>query len=193
MGQKLRISCWAFVWLALLLLVLPLRWIVCAICAAAFHECCHILAIRLCGGRINGFRVGQSGAVLNTDMLTRHQELLCALAGPAGSALLVLTANRFPRLAVCALFHGIYNLLPVYPMDGGRAIRCAAALFLGEERAECFCLWVTRCFCIALFASAIYVSFTCHMGILPVLLTGMLLIRINYRNYPCKERLWRVQ
>lgn len=193
MEQKLRISGWAFVWLALLLLVLPLRWIVSAICAAAVHECCHILAIRLCGGRINGFRVGQSGAVLDTAMLTRHQELLCALAGPAGSALLVLTANRFPRLAVCALFHGIYNLLPLYPLDGGRAIRCAAALFLGEEKAESFCLWATRCFCIALFASAIYVSFAYRMGTLPILLTGMLLVRTNFRKYPCKERLWRVQ
>lgn len=193
MARRLRISGWALIWLALLLLVLPLRWIISAICAAGFHECCHILAIRLCGGRINGFRIGQSGAVLDTAMLTRHQELLCALAGPAGSALLVLTANRFPRLAVCALFHGIYNLLPVYPLDGGRAIRCAAELFLGEETAESFCLWVTRCFSISLFASAIYVSFAYRMGILPVLLTGMLLIRTNYRNYPCKERLWRVQ
>lgn len=193
MVQKLRINGWALVWLALLLLVLPLRWIVSVICAAAVHECCHILAIRLCGGRINGFRVGQSGAVLDTAMLTRRQELFCSLAGPAGSAILVLTANVFPRLAVCALFHGLYNLVPVYPMDGGRALCCAAALLFGEYRAEAICLWVMRLLCIGLSLAGIYAAFVLHLGVFPLLLAEIVVCKAYLRKYSCKDPLWRVQ
>ena len=107
-----------------MILLLPLRWIICAFLAAAFHEYCHLLAVKLCGGRVEALSVGNRGAVLYADDMPVQKALICTLAGPMGSLFLVLFIRWIPRIALCALVQGIYNLIPIYPLDGGRAIRC---------------------------------------------------------------------
>lgn len=193
MERRFRISGAALIWLALMSLVLPLRWISAAIFAAVFHECCHMLAIRLCGGRIKGLRITETGASMDVAALTPWQELFCALAGPLGSMLLFLTLKLTPRLAVCALFHGLYNLLPVYPMDGGRALMCITALAFGEERAGDICLWVTRIFCGMLLLAGFYAFLVLRIGIFPLLLAGFVICKANMRKMPCKEGALAVQ
>lgn len=122
--RKLTVSPSACIIAALTVLILPLRWVICAFLAAAFHELCHLWAVKLCGGKIESFSVGNRGAVLYADNMTARKALLCTLAGPIGSLCLVLFARWIPRIAICALIQGLYNLLPIYPLDGGRAIRC---------------------------------------------------------------------
>ena len=114
----------AFLLLALLLLTAPLPWVGAALAAAAFHEACHWAALRLTGGRLRGMTVSAAGAVLKTGPMEPRQELWSALAGPAGSLLLLTLLRRFPRIALCGGIQGLFNLLPVYPLDGGRALRC---------------------------------------------------------------------
>lgn len=121
---------------ALLLLTLPLRWLLAAVFAAGVHEMCHVLALRLCGGRIFRIRIGPAGAALETDSLSFPREMLCALAGPAGSFLLLFLGKRFPEAAVCGAVQGIYNLLPIYPLDGGRALRCFLGMVLPGKAGE---------------------------------------------------------
>lgn len=193
MEQKIRVSGATLIWLALLTLILPLRWIVAAIFAAAFHEGCHILAIRLCGGSIHDLKIGQRGASMGVAVLTTWQELVCALAGPVGSFLLLFAAKYFPRLAVCALFHGVYNLLPVYPMDGGRALRCILSILLGEKRAEFACLWIERLLLGLLLAAGFYGLLVLRIGFYPLLLAGFVMIKANMRKMPCKDRVLAVQ
>ncbi|MBQ8768996.1 MAG: M50 family metallopeptidase [Oscillospiraceae bacterium] len=107
-----------------MILILPLRWILAAVIAAAFHEVCHALAVYFCGGKVRRLSVGNRGAVMHADELPAVKALICILAGPAGSLLLLLLVRWIPRIALCALLQGFYNLLPIYPLDGGRAVRC---------------------------------------------------------------------
>lgn len=108
-------------WAALLLL-LPLNWLLAAAAAACIHEAAHIAAIYLWGGRIQQIRMEPLGAVIEAEGIEGTREAFCALAGPLGSLLLVLLIHKAPLLGLCGLIQGMFNLLPVYPMDGGRAI-----------------------------------------------------------------------
>lgn len=118
------VSPFAFLMGALLLLTLPLPWLAAAVAAAGIHEAGHLLAIRLLGADARKIQVGPTGAKIHTAFSEPWRELLCAAAGPAASLLLLLAIRWFPRTAVCGLVQSTYNLLPIYPLDGGRMLFC---------------------------------------------------------------------
>lgn len=124
MGSKLILSPgFCLLWAACLLL-LPLRWAIGALLAALIHECTHYIAIYLLGGQVYSVTLGGNGAVMETSPQTARREAICVLAGPLGSFSLLIISEYFPEAAVCGLIQGTYNLIPVFPLDGGRVMRC---------------------------------------------------------------------
>ena len=175
-------------YLALALLVLPVRWIFAAAFAAVFHELCHYAVVRLCGGSIRSVTTSLSGARMGVRGLSEPKELLCALAGPMGSLLLLLFVRWVPRIAVCAGFQGLYNLIPVYPLDGGRAVRCFANMIFPLTIAQRICDWVERACLIGIFGLGLYGCFVLRLGLLPLLVSVCAVLRIVQGKIPCK--LW---
>lgn len=133
--MKVQISAGALIFAALMLLLLPLKWVAAAFLAAAVHELFHLGAVYLTGGRISGICIGSRGAVMSPNELRPLQEFLCTIAGPVGSFSLLLFARWMPRVAICGLLHGIYNLLPLLPLDGGRILDCLLRTILSPPLA----------------------------------------------------------
>ena len=106
-----------------MLLLFPFSIFAGVLLAAAVHECGHLLAIRLTGGRVLGIRFHAGGARIETAPMEPGREALCVLAGPAAGALMIFTWNWFPELAVAGVVQTVFNLIPVYPLDGGRLVR----------------------------------------------------------------------
>lgn len=149
---------------AAFLLILPLRWCIAAVIAAAVHELGHYVAVRLCGVQVTGLHISITGARMEIGEITPKQEFICALAGPMAGLLLIPLSRWMPRTAVCALIHSVYNLLPVYPLDGGRILR---ALGAGEGLCrviECICL-------ISIFLTGLYFALLRRLGIFPILIS----------------------
>ena len=71
--------------------------------------------------------------MLETGSMTIREELLCALAGPAGSLSLLLVSEWIPRIALCGMVQGLFNLIPAGNLDGGRVLRCLIALLFGKK------------------------------------------------------------
>ena len=159
--DRILVSGWGCVALALTLLVLPLPWVAAAVLAAAVHELCHYLAIAALGGQVGRIAVGSDGAAMELGCLSPVRELLAAAAGPVGSLSLMLMGRFFPRLALCGLVQGLFNLLPIYPLDGGRILRRALELALPDRAAAAITCWTG-------FAFALCGTFFClRLGFLP--------------------------
>lgn len=148
------------VWLlwAVWLLLLPLNWLAAAATAAVAHELCHMIAVVLLGGKIRHVEVRPYGTEMAVYGIDGTREVLCALAGPLGSFALVLLIHRFPVLGLCALVQGSFNLLPLYPLDGGRALKellnvvipsCGYTVFTWiEKMGLVFMLCISGWFCL---------------------------------------------
>lgn len=109
--------------LSLMLILLPLPWVLAAALAAAFHELCHAVTILLLHGSIYALQIDAGGIRMETSSMTPIRETIAAMAGPLGSAALMFFAPWLPRTAVCGAVHCVFNLLPFFPLDGGRILQ----------------------------------------------------------------------
>ena len=114
---------WGWFWAALALLVLPLDWVAAALAAAAVHELGHCLAVWALGGKTDALTFHFGGAIIQAWGLGVPGAIAATLAGPLLGLLPVLFFRVIPRTAVCALAQSLYNLLPICPLDGGRALK----------------------------------------------------------------------
>lgn len=164
---------------AFMLLLVPLPWLVAFIFAAVIHELFHYAAIRICTGDRQSLRLYTYCAYLRLPEMSRGREMICALAGPIGGLLLLFLARWFPRLAICGGIQSAYNLLPIYPLDGGRALQSGLLLFLPPPLANRICNWMALICKWSLCMLAIYGSFGLKLGVFPLIMVALLLIRVK--------------
>lgn len=114
--------------------------------AMGLHELGHYTAVRLLGGRITYFRLTAVGGDMGLDRrrpLSYGRELAALLAGPGVNlALAWLSARLAGGREVLYLFAGlnlslgVLNLLPIWPLDGGRAFSILLTALLSPEWAR---------------------------------------------------------
>lgn len=129
----------AVVLLAGLYFLLPLRWCVRLALTVTVHELGHVAALILCGAQVCGLRMEGCGLVLRcTPTEGALRTVTAALAGPAAGAGLfcILRGLGYIACAELSLLFSCVNLLPVLPLDGGRALYAALSALAGERAAE---------------------------------------------------------
>ncbi len=145
------------------------------------HELAHAFAAARLGYKLNSIYLMPYGAVIDGDLtdVTLTDEIQVALAGPL--------CNFFTALAFASLWWfypisyaytdtacflslsiALVNLLPAYPLDGGRILKCALTLRLmkgktkeqvdAEKKAEKLCAIITIILSVLLVFSFLYLA-----------------------------------
>ncbi len=177
--------------LPIALLLVPPGVAAAVLLAAALHEGAHALLLRAFHVPLDGLRLSVFGAVLyarGTARLSYGRELLVTLAGPAANLLCaVLLAGLASRLGWewGFLFAGahallcVYNLLPVAPLDGGRALYLLAAWGWGPAVGDAVCAAAGLTCALLLTALGAYLTFSCGGALFLLSALGLLAAQIR--------------
>lgn len=191
MDSRVRAEPLFYLALAAACLLFPIKWLAAWVVAVCVHEICHILMLKILGCTVRAVSIGPTGAVIKTAPMPAYKELLCTVAGPAGSFSLLLISRWMPLVAICGFVQGGYNLIPLHPMDGGRAVRCVIGMFFNEaltQRIISVIGWVVMvCFVVLGTYCLLFLS----LGPVPLLFAVLLAIRSG--KIPCKTVREKVQ
>jgi Zn-dependent protease len=101
---------------------------------------------------------GMGGVTINQRRAKPWQDFLISVAGPLSSFLMAILATvatqtalgrtdkmlvvLLPWLALANVWWGMFNLIPVPPLDGGHATRDFFRMFLNERTAFIVSIWI---------------------------------------------------
>ena len=155
-----------------------LTFSVCIIC----HELVHMIVAKRLGYACSRIKLMPYGAVLEaeSDEFNPRDEVMIALSGPLFNLICALifvalfwvaptTYGFTADLVVANLGCGMFNLLPIFPLDGGRVILAVLSINHSRKTSVKFVKLVTIIFAIFLF-----VTFLISLAISPNLSIGIM-------------------
>ena len=127
-----------------------LSWPLIIFVSIIVHELGHALVARRFGLRVGDIELHGLGGHVTHNRTTPSRQLAISLAGPFagfGLAMAMLALASIPfipadahmvrglleRFAVINVFWSVFNLLPMYPLDGGNALKSALDLMTDQR------------------------------------------------------------
>lgn len=174
------------------------------------HEYGHSLTGRAFGCETHDINLSMIGGCASMTSMPRRgwQEFLVAIAGPlvsfvlCGAGYLALELlpieNRFLAYTLAYLYWlnlalGCFNLLPGFPMDGGRIFRSVMMLFLSRPKATLVAMWIGRGFAVLLGLSGVYALMNGGGWAFIRIFIAWMIWKDGYREYQlaCREEDFR--
>lgn len=169
-----------------MLLLIPFPLLISIIAATVIHEFFHILMMQLLQVPVFEIEMSIHSINIRTIPLEVGREILCAFAGPLGSFICIIFFRQFPLFALCGFIQGCYNLLPIYPMDGGRIWSGLVKMMFDIDTTHffkkfeiAFLCFVILCLLIAYHYTNKSVFFLCALYFIARI--------VRFRKIPCKE------
>ena len=158
--------------------------------AVLLHECGHWITAKLCRVPVAGFRFGFGGLRMHmTGLVSYGTEFAVAAAGPIVNLLFWLmlpsSPEKLPALWAddllffreASLYLGLFNLLPIGTMDGGRLLRVVLSVMLSPQIAEAVTRYLTLLFMLTFWLAAAYALLRGASGLSAFLFFLSLMIR----------------
>jgi Zn-dependent protease len=130
------------------------------------HEMGHVAMAKRFGIRTRSITLHVLGGMASIEREPENpvEEIYIALAGPAVNLLLFLLAIPLVYMGMPGGFEfalinfvmGVFNLVPAYPMDGGRVLKAALSLKMGNRKATEISLRIASIFALAFVIIGLY-------------------------------------
>lgn len=157
------------------------------------HEMGHCFEALKRGIMVDQITLWFLGGIAHIDLskpfIKPDDELWISLAGPAVNAVLIVLSVPILKLSVGTAFEApmaffvainavllFFNMLPAFPMDGGRMLRAGLCKMLDRERARVYTSYTALAFGILFFT---YGALSVKIGLA---LIGILVIAINFKR-----------
>lgn len=151
--------------------------------AMTVHELAHAAVLLLLGGRIESVRLSFAQVELRTGLLSDRSELWSTAAGPGINLLCGWLFRRWmPAFAAVSLLLALFNLLPVWPLDGGRLLRTLLRMRWGAAGVDAS-QTLGLLFGLGLLAGAVFAARRWDAGVWPAVTAGALLVRLLRSRY----------
>jgi Zn-dependent protease len=150
-----------------------LLWVPVLFLSVLLHELAHAGMIGLFGyGASQVMLAGLGGVTLNKRVAKPWHDMVISAAGPAASFVIAFAAAALggrvhdpmfvaflPLLAEANLVWGVFNLVPISPLDGGGIVRNFFRIFLRERTAFVIAVWISFIVGIAVIAFGVWVKY----------------------------------
>ena len=151
--------------------------------AMTVHELAHAAVLLLLGGRIESVRLSFAQVELRTGLLSDRMELWSTAAGPGINLLCGWLFRRWmPAFAAVSLLLALFNLLPVWPLDGGRLLRTLLRMRWGAAGVDAS-QTLGLLFGLGLLGGAVFAARRWDAGVWPAVTAGALLVRLLRSRY----------
>ena len=139
-GSPVELSYWFF----LLFLILPVPTVIAVFISILIHELSHAYVADRLGWMVSGIKIDlfTGSAAIDTNIHEKDSIPVVA-AGPLSNLALAIVSifigvffpyNFLVTMVVVNILLFIFNILPIYPMDGGRILRDTLYLKLKNRR-----------------------------------------------------------
>lgn len=153
-------------WLIMLFLLLasPEKFVIFSLVILSVipHEYGHVLMAKHYGIKCRKIVMTPVGGLAMMTSIPKQPkvEFMVAVAGPAVTAAIVAAVaapayffgGAFATLFAANVGLLIFNLLPIFPMDGGRVLRCGLAAYFSYLKATQIAVWISKVACALLLA-----------------------------------------
>lgn len=151
--------------------------------AMTVHELAHAAVLLLLGGGIESVRLSFAQVELRTGLLSDRTELWSTAAGPGINLLCGWLFRRWmPAFAAVSLLLALFNLLPVWPLDGGRLLRTLLRMRWGAAGVNAS-QTLGLLFGLGLLGGAVFAARRWDAGVWPAVTAGALLVRLLRSRY----------
>lgn len=206
--MKIKLNLNIFLFLSIFLITKQIK-IYCMLMLFAFiHELSHLIAGILLGFKLEAFRIMPFGfsiefktepqnynkKVVKSNILA-VKKIIIALAGPLLNIIIAIIGilhNMDENIIYSNILLMFFNLIPIYPLDGGRILKNLLKIFLGNKKATIYTNKISNIFIIILtIISSILIIEYKNVAILFIIGLLWYLVMMENKRYNLANKIYK--